>query len=137
MLEREDSARITPGLTPWLRSIANLGCDLDGTTAATCSGYSSYKSGYSNGFHTGPTEISWISTLTGSDVEWGVLTMAAKPTKSHDSLDIGASASPSSVSGGTAMPAQTDGAVALSSLQRGRLAMVAAALSAVCATVLL
>ncbi|KAF7547809.1 hypothetical protein G7046_g8892 [Stylonectria norvegica] len=68
--------------------IANLECTLNGTTAATCSGYSSYKSGYSNGLHTGPTEVSWTSTLTGSEVEWGMLTMAEKPTTTDDSLDI-------------------------------------------------
>lgn len=56
--------------------IADLGCTLSGTTAATCSGYSSLKSGYINGKYTGPTEVSWTSTITGSDVQWGVLTMA-------------------------------------------------------------
>ncbi|EFQ30920.1 hypothetical protein CGRA01v4_08672 [Colletotrichum graminicola] len=55
---------------------ADLGCTLSGTTAATCSGYSSLKSGYINGKYTGPTEVSWTSTMTGSEVQWGVLTLA-------------------------------------------------------------
>ncbi|KAL0933167.1 uncharacterized protein CTRU02_212130 [Colletotrichum truncatum] len=63
--------------------IADLGCTLGGTTAATCSGYSSLKSGYSNGLYTGPTEVSWTSSLSGSEVQWGVLTIADKPQKTH------------------------------------------------------
>ncbi|OHE95687.1 hypothetical protein CORC01_08971 [Colletotrichum orchidophilum] len=59
--------------------IADLGCTLSGTTAATCSGYSSLKSGYVNGKLTGPTEVSWTSTITGSEVEWGILTLAEEP----------------------------------------------------------
>ncbi|KAK2021663.1 hypothetical protein LX32DRAFT_240138 [Colletotrichum zoysiae] len=58
--------------------IADLECTLSGTTAATCSGYSSLKSGYVNGKYTGPTEVSWTSTMTGSEVQWGVLTMASE-----------------------------------------------------------
>ncbi|KAK1967117.1 hypothetical protein LY78DRAFT_19259 [Colletotrichum sublineola] len=65
--------------------IADLGCTLSGTTAATCSGYSSLKSGYINGKHTGPTEVSWTSTMTGSEVQWGVLTL----------VEEGAAATPS------------------------------------------
>ncbi|OAQ99273.1 hypothetical protein LLEC1_04491 [Akanthomyces lecanii] len=66
--------------------IANIECDLDGQTAATCSGYSSYRSGYKNGHVTGPTELSWTSTLSVTDVQWGVLTMAdiPKPTGDND-----------------------------------------------------
>lgn len=78
-------------LTERVSSIANIECDLDGRTAATCSGYSSYRSGYKNGHVTGPTELSWTSTLSGTDVQWGVLTMAdiPKPTGDNDdSADI-------------------------------------------------
>ncbi|KAF9870337.1 hypothetical protein CkaCkLH20_12184 [Colletotrichum karsti] len=64
--------------------IADLGCTLGGTTAATCSGYSSLKKGYSNGMYTGPTEVSWTSSLTGSEVQWGVLTIADKPQQTDD-----------------------------------------------------
>ncbi|KAF5670875.1 hypothetical protein FHETE_4323 [Fusarium heterosporum] len=58
---------------------ANLACDLQGTTRATCSGYSSFNKGYNDGVHTGPTEVTWTSTFTGKDVEWGVLTMGQLP----------------------------------------------------------
>jgi hypothetical protein len=68
--------------------IANVECDLNGTTAATCSGYSSYRSGYSNGPHTGPTELSWTSTLSGTDVQWGALTLAPTPTQTADPLGV-------------------------------------------------
>lgn len=69
-------------------SIANVECELDGTTAATCSGYSSYKSDYSNGLHTGPTEVKWTSTLSGSEVEWGSLTLAEKPERTSEPLGV-------------------------------------------------
>ncbi|KHN95829.1 uncharacterized protein MAM_06191 [Metarhizium album ARSEF 1941] len=75
-------------LTILLRSIADLECNMRGTTAATCSGYSSYCSGYTNGKYTGPTEVSWTSTLTGSNIHWGTLTLADKPTETDDSLDV-------------------------------------------------
>ncbi|KAF5123800.1 hypothetical protein E5D57_011718 [Metarhizium anisopliae] len=68
--------------------IADLECNMKGTTAATCSGYSSYCSGYTNGKYTGPTEVSWTSTLTGSNIHWGTLTLADKPSKTDDSLDV-------------------------------------------------
>lgn len=70
-----------------MNSIANIECALDGRTAATCSGYSSYKSGYKNGHITGPTEISWTSTLTGTDVQWGTLTLAEIPKPTGDNDD--------------------------------------------------
>jgi hypothetical protein len=78
-------------LTRCAYSINNLGCVLSGTTAATCSGYSSLKSGYSNGPHTGPTEISWTSTMTGTEVQWGVLTLA-DVASTTDTLEITATA---------------------------------------------
>ncbi|KAM4056731.1 hypothetical protein HRG_003599 [Hirsutella rhossiliensis] len=68
--------------------IANLECRLNGTTAATCSGYSSYKAGYANGLLTGPTEMSWTSTLTGTDVEWGTLVMADNPKTKGNNLHM-------------------------------------------------
>ncbi|UNI21851.1 hypothetical protein JDV02_007802 [Purpureocillium takamizusanense] len=68
--------------------IADLACNMNGTTAATCSGYSSYASGYTNGHHTGPTEVSWTSTLSGSHVQWGVLTLTDKPTTTDNSLNV-------------------------------------------------
>ncbi|KAJ6444420.1 ATP-binding cassette transporter abc4 [Purpureocillium lavendulum] len=68
--------------------IADLECNMNGTTAATCSGYSSYASGYTNGPHTGPTEVSWTSTLSGSHVQWGTLTLTDKPSTTDNSLDV-------------------------------------------------
>ncbi|KAK0391222.1 hypothetical protein NLU13_0723 [Sarocladium strictum] len=103
--------------------IVELGCDLDGTTSARCSGYSSYKSGYSNGFVTGPTEISWTSTLTGSDVEYGVLTMAEKPSQTDDSLDLDATLP---MSDNAATPAETGTASGTSLNGTGRLAFLSA-----------
>ncbi|PTB70844.1 hypothetical protein BBK36DRAFT_1107152 [Trichoderma citrinoviride] len=67
--------------------IADVECDLNGTTAATCSGYSSYKAGYTNGRLTGPTQLSWTSTFTGSEVQWGTLTMAEAPGATDDAFD--------------------------------------------------
>ncbi|KPM39802.1 hypothetical protein AK830_g6760 [Neonectria ditissima] len=89
--------------------IANLECALDGTTAATCSGYSSYKAGYMNGLHTGPTEVSWTSTYSGSEVEWGVLTMAEVPVETDDQYDITATAqmTPATGSGYVNIPLST------------------------------
>ncbi|OLN97600.1 hypothetical protein CCHL11_01165 [Colletotrichum chlorophyti] len=71
-------------------SIADLGCTMKGTTAATCSGYSSLKSGYINGIYTGPTEVSWTSTMTGSEVQWGVLTLADEPKVTNPPSPTGA-----------------------------------------------
>jgi hypothetical protein len=76
------------GLIRVLYSIADLECNMNGTTAATCSGYSSYRSGYTNGMHTGPTEVTWTSTLAGSNIHWGALTLAEKPAETDDSLDV-------------------------------------------------
>lgn len=52
-----------------------LECELEEQTAATCSGYSSLKSGYVAGTNTGPTEITWESTFTGTDVVWAAITL--------------------------------------------------------------
>lgn len=101
-------------------SIVNLGCQLEGTTSAKCSGYSSYRSGYSNGWITGPTEIEWTKTLTGSDVEWGVLTMGEKPTHTDDYLDINESdiTQPTTKSpDDRAMPAETGSAAGRSAMR--------------------
>ncbi|ODA76265.1 hypothetical protein RJ55_08110 [Drechmeria coniospora] len=68
--------------------IANLECKLDGTTAATCSGYSSFAPGYTSGQYSGPTEVSWTSTLSGTAVEWGTLTLTDMPTETGDRHDM-------------------------------------------------
>lgn len=68
---------------------ANLECDLDDTTAATCSGYTSFKPNYySNRYSSGVTETSWTSTVSGTAVQWGTLTMAAVPTSKKEPLDV-------------------------------------------------
>lgn len=89
--------------------IANLECTLDGTTAATCSGYSSYKAGYTNGLYAGPTEVSWTSTFSGTEVEWGILTMAEAPKETDDSWDVTATAmmTPTTGSGYVEVPLST------------------------------
>jgi hypothetical protein len=85
-------------------STANLACNLQGTTKATCSGYSSFNKGYNDGVHTGPTEVTWTSTFTDKEVEWGVLTMGALP---HDPDVVTAvSETPSDF---VSMPIATDG----------------------------
>ncbi|OAA41519.1 hypothetical protein BBO_05505 [Beauveria brongniartii RCEF 3172] len=115
-------------LTKIVSSIANIACDLDGRTAATCSGYSSYKSGYKNGHVTGPTEISWSSTLTGTDVQWGVLTMAAlpKPTgDAGDSADV--TVAPTENTGLLFVPSDTPGNAASTQAVQAWAAIVVAA----------
>ncbi|KAL7933590.1 hypothetical protein V8C35DRAFT_303349 [Trichoderma chlorosporum] len=88
--------------------IADVECDLDGTTAATCSGYSSYRSGYTYGRLTGPTQVSWTSTFTGSEVQWGTLTMADPPGATDDAFDpAGTMTTPSAPSGMMYEPSPT------------------------------
>lgn len=60
---------------------ADLGCDLEGTTEAVCSGYSSFNPAYFNGQVTTSTVTNWTSTLLGPEVEWGTLTLANVPPK--------------------------------------------------------
>ncbi|KAK5998389.1 hypothetical protein PT974_00768 [Cladobotryum mycophilum] len=118
-------------------TIADVECDLDGTTAATCSGYSSYKSGYTNGHHTGPTEVSWTSTFTGTDMQWGTLTLTDKPDSTDDSLDPTgtAMATPTGPSGMMYEPTPTSAAD--STLRNSKPWTVAALLSSFAATYLM
>lgn len=58
---------------------AHLSCELDGKTAATCTGSSSYGTGFREGPITGPTQTTWTKTLTGSEVRWGVLSLTTPP----------------------------------------------------------
>lgn len=65
----------------------NLECDLEAKTAATCSGYSSLKSGHVAGTNTGPTEITWRSTFTGPEVVWAAITLTDEvPEETTDGL---------------------------------------------------
>ncbi|KAK8143006.1 hypothetical protein G3M48_007877 [Beauveria asiatica] len=108
--------------------IANIACDLDGRTAATCSGYSSYKSGYKNGHVTGPTEISWSSTLTGTDVQWGVLTMAALPKPTgNDGGSADVTVAPTENTGLLFVPSDTPGNAASAQAVQAWAAIVVAA----------
>ncbi|KAF4463386.1 hypothetical protein FALBO_9798 [Fusarium albosuccineum] len=85
---------------------ANLECTLRGTTEATCSGYSSFADGYDDGVNIGPTQVTWTSTFSGKQVEWGVLTMAALP---HDPDSFTATwATPTGGSEFVSMPIATD-----------------------------
>lgn len=68
--------------------IIDIECKMDhDPAAATCSGYSSLKSGYSMGNATGPTSGSWTSTFTGTAAEWANLTLATSPTPTGDSTE--------------------------------------------------
>ncbi|EWZ42180.1 hypothetical protein FOCG_02641 [Fusarium oxysporum f. sp. radicis-lycopersici 26381] len=109
------------------RLTANLECNLQGTTRATCSGYSSFNEGYSDGVHTGPTEVTWTSTYSGSEVEWGVLTMGELP---HDPDPVTAvSSTPTDF---VSMPIATNGDNAGASLD---VSFKAALLAACCTLV--
>ncbi|KAJ4385495.1 hypothetical protein N0V93_009923 [Gnomoniopsis smithogilvyi] len=57
------------------RLTALLACKLASTTAATCTEYSSFGSRFTKGNTTGPTDFSRTQTYTGSEVQWGVLTL--------------------------------------------------------------
>ncbi|KAK1836958.1 hypothetical protein QBC39DRAFT_367146 [Podospora conica] len=55
----------------------DLHCELAGTTAATCTGSSSFGSNYHHGTVTGPTQTVWTSTFSGpAKVVWAALTLA-------------------------------------------------------------
>ncbi|PHH83681.1 hypothetical protein CDD82_5439 [Ophiocordyceps australis] len=109
---------------------ANLECKLNASTAATCSGYSSYASGYLNAGSSGPTETSWTSTLSGSDVVWNALTLTETPTKTDDDLkptdaDQNSATVPSSVLYNPTATGQGQGAA--NGLRPASLVIVAAA----------
>ncbi|KAJ6779855.1 hypothetical protein PWT90_00852 [Aphanocladium album] len=107
--------------------IANIECALDGRTAATCSGYSSYKSGFKNGHITGPTEISWTSTLSGTDVQWGTLTMADLPKPTGDDDDaVDISMVPTKNTALLFLPSDTPNAASTQSVQAWAAIVVAA-----------
>ncbi|KAL2257381.1 hypothetical protein VTK26DRAFT_251 [Humicola hyalothermophila] len=55
---------------------ADLECELDGTTAATCTGSSSLGPHIRQGSLTGPTQTVWTTTFAAAEVTWGVLTLA-------------------------------------------------------------
>lgn len=71
--------------------IAIISCELASTTAATCTEYSSFGAGVTAQNATGPTEVSRTETYSGSEVQWGVLTLSS---------DVPASATASPTSNG-------------------------------------
>lgn len=54
---------------------AEISCQLASTTAATCTEYSSFGSGFTENNITGPTETTRTVTYSGKDVQWGTLVM--------------------------------------------------------------
>ncbi|KAL9488711.1 hypothetical protein ACSS6W_000988 [Trichoderma asperelloides] len=113
--------------------IADVECDLNGTTAATCSGYSSYKSGYTNGHYTGPTQVSWTSTFTGSEVQWGTLTLTDCPGATDGAADTsGVIATPTAPSGMIYEPSPTSLASNLRAPELRSLCGLMASIIAVC-----
>ncbi|SPQ25232.1 7a14c49c-b90d-442b-97a8-75d98e959c6e [Thermothielavioides terrestris] len=58
---------------------ADLRCQLEGTTAATCTGSSSLGANDREGTLTGPTQVAWTKTFAAADVTWGVLTLSTPP----------------------------------------------------------
>ncbi|OIW32213.1 hypothetical protein CONLIGDRAFT_641952 [Coniochaeta ligniaria NRRL 30616] len=60
---------------------AHLSCNLEGSTAATCTGSSTYGTGFREGSITGPTQTVWTKTLTGNEIKWGVLTLTTPPAQ--------------------------------------------------------
>ncbi|KAK4235281.1 hypothetical protein C8A03DRAFT_17951 [Achaetomium macrosporum] len=82
---------------------ADLRCKLDGTTAATCTGSSSFGSNYREGALTGPTQTSWTRTFAAADVTWGVLTLTT-PGPLPGTTDIDGTVAASVTSGSVPTP---------------------------------
>ncbi|KAK3687324.1 hypothetical protein B0T22DRAFT_478658 [Podospora appendiculata] len=92
---------------------ANLHCDLAGTTAATCTGSSSFGPSYSEGGVTGPTQTSWTKTFSGSAVTWAALTITT-PGPGTDTTNIeGPADATQTVGGGGVLSPSTTSAAGL------------------------
>lgn len=83
---------------PHLPRTASISCQLASTTAATCTEYSSFGPGFTKGNTTGPTDELRTATYSGTDVDWGVLTLTspapdatATDATATDAQDTGAS----------------------------------------------
>jgi hypothetical protein len=74
-IHREWAQSLTTAPSSPLFRTADLRCKLDGTTAATCTGSSSFGANYRDGTLTGPTQTSWTRTFAAAEVTWGVLTL--------------------------------------------------------------
>ncbi|KAM7199889.1 hypothetical protein V8F20_005538 [Naviculisporaceae sp. PSN 640] len=67
---------------------ADLHCALAEKTAATCTGSTSFASGYHQGTISGPTQTVWTKTFSGSQVTWGVLTLTTPgPATTNTNMD--------------------------------------------------
>ncbi|KAG7287079.1 hypothetical protein NEMBOFW57_006582 [Staphylotrichum longicolle] len=84
---------------------ADLECKLEGKTAATCTGSSSFGSHYRQGTVTGPTQTVWTSTFAAAQVTWGVLTLTT-PGPQSATTDLDGSV----VATMTSAPSSTSGA---------------------------
>ena len=62
---------------------AHLECDLDGKTAATCTGSTVFGPEYRGGSITGPSQTIWTSTFAAAQVTWGVLTLSTPGPYPH------------------------------------------------------
>lgn len=78
---------------PHLPRTASISCQLASTTAATCTEYSSFGPGFTRGNTTGPTDELRTTTYSGTDVDWGVLTLTspAPDATATDAQDTGVS----------------------------------------------
>ncbi|KAK3307516.1 uncharacterized protein B0T15DRAFT_181178 [Chaetomium strumarium] len=88
---------------------ADLRCELDGTTAATCTGSSSFGSNYRDGTLTGPTQTSWTKTFAAADVTWGVLALTT-PGPLPGTTDIDGTVAATVTSSGSIPEPTTSGA---------------------------
>lgn len=68
---------------------AIMSCQLASTTAATCTEYSSFGSGFTENNITGPTETTRTVTYSGSDVQWANLTISSHAPASNPAQPTG------------------------------------------------
>lgn len=68
-----------------------ISCQLASTTAATCTEYSSFGSDYTRNNITGPAETSRTVTYSGSEVQWGTLTLSSTAPASNTAQVTGSS----------------------------------------------
>lgn len=66
-----------------------MSCQLASTTAATCTEYSSFGSGFTENNITGPTETTRTITYSGTDVQWANVTMSSPAPASNPAQPTG------------------------------------------------
>jgi len=114
---------------------ADLHCALDGTTAAVCTGSSTFGPSYMQGTLSGPTQTNWVKTFPEAEVTWALLTLAtpgpAVGTTDIDGTPTGSLVSSSGGIGITLVPTGESGANAAGKGRRGRRVRGAAAAAAV------